>query len=76
MLRWTAQNGLLVAAHESSIKEITEEYEAKLKDKGLDLELVERSKDSLEEEFEEIKRQLEEDADREVHEMKRRFEKK
>ena len=46
------------------IAELTEDYESKLADEALKMEQLQTEKTELEREFEEIKRQLEEDADR------------
>ena len=48
------------------IAELTEDYEAKLAEESLKIEQLQQEKGELEREFEEIKRQLEEDADRHV----------
>ncbi len=63
-LRWDEQNSLLVESHERVIAELTEDYEAKLAEEALKIEQLQQEKTELEREFEEIKRQLEEDADR------------
>ena len=62
--RWDEQNSLLVESHERVIAELTEDYEAKLAEESLKIEQLQQEKGELEREFEEIKRQLEEDADR------------
>jgi Tfp pilus assembly protein PilO len=62
--RWDEQNSLLVESHERVIAELTEDYEAKLAEESLKIEQLQQEKAELEREFEEIKRQLEEDADR------------
>ena len=62
--RWDEQNGLLVESHERVIAELTEDYEAKLAEESLKIEQLQQEKGVLEREFDEIKRQLEEDADR------------
>ena len=62
--RWDEQNSLLVESHERVIAELTEDYESKLADEALKMEQLQTEKAELEREFEEIKRQLEEDADR------------
>lgn len=74
--RWDEQNALLVEAHETTIRELTEEYEGKMHEKHLQCEQLTLDKTEMEAEFEEIKKQLEEDADREVDELKQRYEKK
>ena len=62
--KWDEQNALLVESHERVIQELTEEYEAKLQEEQLTLSRQQQQRDDLEREFEEIKKQLEEDADR------------
>ena len=62
--RWDEQNSLLVESHERVIAELTEDYEAKLAEESLKIEQLQQEKGELEREFEEIKRQREEDADR------------
>lgn len=57
---------MLVESHERVIAELTEDYEAKLAEESLKIEQLQQEKGELEREFEEIKRQLEEDADRYV----------
>lgn len=51
-------------SHERVIAELTEDYESKLAEEALKIESLQQDKTELEREFEEIKRQLEEDADR------------
>lgn len=72
--RWDEQNALLVESHERVIQELTEEYETKLHDEHMNLQGLQQEREELEREFEEIKRQLEEDADREIEELKERYE--
>ena len=76
VVRWDEQNALLTEAHETTVQELTEEYEGKLQTEHLNCEQLVSEKRALEDEFDEIKRQLEEDADREVDELKQRYEKK
>lgn len=61
-------------SHERVIQELTEEYETKLHDEHMNLQGLQQEREELEREFEEIKRQLEEDADREIEELKERYE--
>ena len=75
-VRWDEQNALLTEAHETTVQELTEEYEGKLQKEHLNGERLVSEKRAMEDEFDEIKRQLEEDADREVDELKQRYEKK
>ena len=56
----------MVESHERVIAELTEDYEAKLAEESLKIEQLQQEKGELEREFEEIKRQLEEDADRQA----------
>lgn len=68
--RWDEQNAVLVESHERVLAEVTEEYEAKLADEQLALERVVEEKEGQGREFEEVKLQLEEDADKEIEDMK------
>jgi hypothetical protein len=65
--KWDEQNALLVESHERVIQELTEEYEAKLLDEQMSLSRQQQQREDSEREFEEIKKQLEEDADRYGH---------
>jgi len=56
--------------------ELTEEYEAKLAEAALKLEAAGAEASTAGREWEEVRRQLEEDADREIEELKDRYEHK
>lgn len=70
--RWEQQNGLLADSHERVIAEVTEEYEAKLGEERLQAEKLAAERDAAAKEYEETKRQMEEDADREIEVLKER----
>jgi cilia- and flagella-associated protein 57 len=62
--KWDEQNATLVEAHEKVVHEITEELEAKLLEEQMNFSQQHEEKEELTREFEAVKRQLEEDADR------------
>lgn len=62
--KWDEQNATLVEAHEKVVHEITEELEAKLLEEQMHFNQLQEEKEEQIREFEEVKRQLEEDADR------------
>jgi hypothetical protein len=64
----------LVDSHERVIAELTEEYEDKLHSGQEAIHGVQRNLDFQNKEFEETKFQLEEDADREIEQVKGKYE--
>lgn len=70
--RWEQQSGLLVDSHERVLAEVTEEYEGKLGEERLAAEKLAAERDAAAKEYEETKRQMEEDADREIEVLKER----
>jgi cilia- and flagella-associated protein 57 len=62
--KWDEQNATLVEAHERVVQEITEELEAKLLEEQMHSNQEAQAREEKEREFEEVRKQLEEDADR------------
>lgn len=62
--KWDEQNATLVEAHERVVQEITEELEAKVLEEQMRGSQEAQTREEKEREFEETRKQLEEDADR------------
>jgi cilia- and flagella-associated protein 57 len=62
--KWDEQNATLVEAHERVVQEITEELEAKLLEEQMHGSQETQAREEKEREFDEVRKQLEEDADR------------
>ena len=61
-------------AREKALQELTEHYEAKLQEKNLQLEQASDEQRHQLKESEELQKQTEEDADREILDLKNRYE--
>jgi hypothetical protein len=70
--RWEQQNGLLVDSQERVIQEVTEEYEGKLGEERLAVEKLQAEREAAHKEYDETRKQMEEDADREIEVLKER----
>merc|ERR1719446_41173 len=62
--------------HDNQLGEMTEEYEGRLQEEMTVLEREKSEKEGLIQEFDETRKQLEEDVDREIEELKEKYEAK
>merc|ERR1719473_749710 len=62
--------------HEKALAELTEDFEGKLQEEVAVLERERAEKEGLVAEFDETRRQIEEDVDREIEELKEKYEAK
>ena len=72
--RWDEQNVQLVESHEQFVAELAQEYEQKITDLHDDMRTLETEKRDIEDESEHVRGDMEEDADREIEEIKRKYE--
>ena len=56
------------------VQELTDDYEYKLQEERMHVEHLKEEKDELIRQIEETRRQVEEDADREIEELKEKYE--
>ena len=68
--------GMQNEEHEARVQELTDGYENQLQEEAAVLERERGEKEGLIQEFEETRKQLEEDVDREIEELKERYEAK
>jgi hypothetical protein len=62
--------------HEARVQELTDGYENQLQEEAAVLERERGEKEGLIQEFEETRKQLEEDVDREIEDLKEKYETK
>ena len=74
--RWQTQMRDMETSREQALAELTDFYEVKLKDKRTELDQLHEDMKQQFREFEETKREIEEDVDQEMTEVKLKFERK
>ncbi len=74
--RWRRQNEVLLEGHRAALQQLAEEQEARVAAMELDCDALRVQLGDKEREAEELRRQLEEDADKEIEELKDKYEQK
>ena len=72
--RWDEQNSLLVESHERVVEELTGEFSDKLQQEMMRVERIQQNLQQSTKESDETKKQMEEDADLEIEDLKEKYE--